>query len=135
MICCGVVINNGKILMVKKGGEPFKGDWCPPGGKQKDNETLEETCVREVKEEVNLNVEISRKLLFLSKNDTDEETTRLLEKFNIGGIYFFLCKPLSDLNNIKKSSDAADLKWLSKGEALKMNLTAATREFLNRVNI
>jgi len=135
MVCCGVLIKNGKVLMVKKGGEPSKGKWCPPGGRQKDNETLEATCIREVKEEVNLKVEIIKKLIFLDKNDFDEKTTRYFEKFGIDGIYFFLCKPISNLNDIKKSSDAADLKWLSKEEALKIDLTVAARRFLNRVKI
>jgi len=135
IICCGIVINDGKFLMVKKGGEPSKGKWCLPGGKQEDNETLEETCIREMKEEVNLSVEIKRKLLFLDKNDFDEKTIKYLEKFNFDGIYFFLCKPIPNLNNIRKGSDAADMKWLTKEEALKMDLAVAAREFLNRVDI
>jgi len=132
MVCCGVVVNNGKILMIKKGSEPSKGKWSPPGGRQKDNETLEETCIREMKEEVNLEVEIIKKLIFFDKNNLDEKTA---EEFGIDGIYFFLCKPILNLNNIKKGSDAADMKWLSKEEALNMDLTISARKLLNEVKI
>ncbi len=135
MVCCGIVINNSKILMIKKGNEPSKGKWCPPGGRQKNDENLEETCIREMKEEVNLEVEIIKKLVSFKKNGFDEETIKLLERFDIDGICFFLCKSISNLNDIKISSDADDLKWLSKEKALKMNLTAAARKFLNKVNI
>jgi 8-oxo-dGTP diphosphatase len=49
---------DGRILMVKRKGEPFDGYWCLAGGKLEPNETSEEACIREVKEETGLDVEI-----------------------------------------------------------------------------
>jgi len=135
MVCCGVIVNNGKILMIKKGRGPDKGKWCPPGGRQENNETVEETCKREMKEETNLKVDVIKKLIYLEKKDFNERNKRLMEKFNVDGINFFLCKPLSDIKEVKIGSDASDFGWFSREEALKMDLVAPAKEFLNRVNV
>ena len=43
-----------KILLIKRGGEPFKGMWALPGGFMDMNETIEQTAYRELEEETNL---------------------------------------------------------------------------------
>jgi DNA polymerase len=53
---------NNKILLIKRKTIVFKGYWALPGGKVEVGETIEETVVREVKEETNLNVEIISKV-------------------------------------------------------------------------
>lgn len=53
-----VIVENGKILLVKRDTEPFKGMWALPGGRLDGDETLEECCIREVIEESGLEVEI-----------------------------------------------------------------------------
>ncbi len=46
------------ILLVKRGTVPFKGYWALPGGRVDPGETVEQTIVREVKEETGLDVSI-----------------------------------------------------------------------------
>jgi 8-oxo-dGTP diphosphatase len=58
--CDIILVENGKILLVKRGREPFKGDWAVPGGRIEDNETAEECAIREMKEETGVDVEIIR---------------------------------------------------------------------------
>ena len=53
---------NNKILLVKRGTVVFKGYWALPGGRVDAGETVEETVVREVKEETGLHVRIVRKI-------------------------------------------------------------------------
>ena len=50
-----------RILLVKRRTVPFKGYWALPGGRVEAGETVEQTVVREVKEETGLDVEIVRK--------------------------------------------------------------------------
>ena len=53
----GVVVwRDDKILLVKRGREPRRGQWSLPGGKQKLGETILETAVREVREETGLDI-------------------------------------------------------------------------------
>src|SRR5665647_1688838 len=51
-----------KILLIKRNTIPFKGYWALPGGRMDPGETIEQTIVREVKEETGLDVTIVRKV-------------------------------------------------------------------------
>ncbi len=51
-----------RILLVKRATVVFKGYWALPGGRVDAGETVEQTVVREVKEETGLNVEILKKI-------------------------------------------------------------------------
>jgi len=53
---------NNKILLVKRATLVFKGYWALPGGRVDAGETVEQTVVREVKEETGLHVKIVRKI-------------------------------------------------------------------------
>lgn len=52
----------GTVLLVKRDTYPFKGYWALPGGRVDLGETVEQTVVREVKEETGFEVEIVRKI-------------------------------------------------------------------------
>ena len=51
-----------KILLVKRRTMPFKGYWALPGGRVDPGETVEQTIVREVKEETGLDVTVVSKI-------------------------------------------------------------------------
>ena len=51
-----------KILLIKRRTLPFTGYWALPGGRVDPGETVEQTIVREVKEETGLDVEIVSKI-------------------------------------------------------------------------
>lgn len=51
-----VIIENGKVLLDKHGDDSF---WKFPGGRQRDDESMQETARREVKEELGLDIEIT----------------------------------------------------------------------------
>jgi 8-oxo-dGTP diphosphatase len=54
--------DENKILLIKRNTKPFKGYWALPGGRMDLGETIEQTIVREVKEETGLDVAIMRKI-------------------------------------------------------------------------
>jgi 8-oxo-dGTP diphosphatase len=51
-----------RVLLIKRDTLPFKGFWALPGGRMDLGEVVEQTCVREVKEETGLEVEIGYKV-------------------------------------------------------------------------
>ena len=51
-----------KILLIKRKTIPFKDYWALPGGRMEPNETVEQTIVREVREETGLDVTIVGKI-------------------------------------------------------------------------
>ena len=57
---CVVINEKEEILLVKRGVEPRKGEWCLPGGFIELYERPEGGCLRELREETNLEGEIER---------------------------------------------------------------------------
>ena len=124
---------NNKILLIKRGTRVFRGYWALPGGRAEPRETVEETVVREVKEETGLNVEILKKIgeyhekgvnggieynysptCFLVKPKTDkiirqEEEIEKIELFDIDNIperlAFKHSKMIEDYKKMKAKND------------------------------
>jgi ADP-ribose pyrophosphatase YjhB (NUDIX family)/predicted RNA-binding Zn-ribbon protein involved in translation (DUF1610 family) len=53
----GLLVHDGRVLVVQRGHEPGKGRWTLPGGFVEEDESPEAAIVREVREETNLRVE------------------------------------------------------------------------------
>jgi len=59
VICVdGIYVRDGKILLMKRNLEPFKGFWHVVGGHVNENENPMEALKREFKEETNLDIAI-----------------------------------------------------------------------------
>ena len=55
-VCAAIIINNNKILLTQRGYGEYKDKWEFPGGKIEENETKEETIIREIKEELDATI-------------------------------------------------------------------------------
>jgi 8-oxo-dGTP diphosphatase len=54
----GVIIHDGRTLLIRRGSEPLLGEWSIPGGTLELGETLEEGVARELLEETGLEVRV-----------------------------------------------------------------------------
>jgi len=64
---------DNKILLIKRNTPPFVGYWGLPGGRMEPGETIEQTIVRECKEETGLDVEVVTKIgEYVEKGIEDE---------------------------------------------------------------
>ena len=54
--------SNNQILLIKRNTPPFVGYWALPGGRMDPGETIDQTIVREVREETGLDVSIVQEL-------------------------------------------------------------------------
>ena len=52
-----VVVDEGRVLLIRRGTEPLKGHWSLPGGLLEVGESLTDGVIREVREETGLIVE------------------------------------------------------------------------------
>jgi 8-oxo-dGTP diphosphatase len=92
-----------KILLIKRGIEPFKGQWALPGGFVRENETTEQAALRELKEETGLTDIYMEQLYTFSDIDRDPRGRV------ISTAYFALVK--STNRQPKGGDDAAEAKW------------------------
>ncbi|MDA8098815.1 MAG: (deoxy)nucleoside triphosphate pyrophosphohydrolase [Nitrospiraceae bacterium] len=77
-VSCAVIIKDNKVLSVQRGqGRHLGGKWEFPGGKVHDGERPEDSVVREVAEELGLEVSVLRPLTPVTHSYPDK-TVRLL---------------------------------------------------------
>ncbi|MEO8587909.1 MAG: NUDIX hydrolase [Flavobacteriales bacterium] len=61
----------GHVILIARGHKPFEGKWCLPGGMVDEDETVEEAALREVREEIGIDVRIDRVFAIRSKPGRD----------------------------------------------------------------
>jgi mutator protein MutT len=69
----GVVVHDGRVLLIRRGKEPLKGRWVVPGGTLELGETLEQALVRELEEETGLTVRPLELLTVFERIERAEE--------------------------------------------------------------
>ena len=60
-----------KVLLIERGGEPFKGCWALPGGFMNMDETTEQCAIRELEEETGLKIGEVHQIGAYSRVDRD----------------------------------------------------------------
>ena len=99
-----VIIEKGKLLVVRDNKDPF---YKLPGGTVKEDESLEQGCIRRAREEINADVEIIRPL---SPNML-YENPKTKEKMTIVLINYL--SKLKNKDKIKTISPTQEIKWVS----------------------
>ncbi len=69
-----VLADNGKILLIRRGGHPNLGKWALPGGFVEPDETAEQAALRELEEETGVRGVAIRQLGCFSNPDRDPRT-------------------------------------------------------------
>lgn len=93
-----------KVLCMKRGTEPFKGQWAIPSGFMENDETLQEAAARELFEETRARVDIRKMELY---------TIGTLIKMN--QIYVVFRAPLLS-PHVETTEEAEEIRLLSKDE-------------------
>ena len=118
-VTCAIILKEDKILVTQRGKRmklPLK--WEFPGGKIENSETAENCIKREIKEELNLEIELLEKL---------ESKIFDYELFTINLIPF-ISKILTGQIALAEHND---YKWLPREELLNLDWAAADISVLN----
>lgn len=100
-VVAAIIRDGEKILATQRGYGEYKGGWEFPGGKVEEGETPEAALIREIKEELDTEIEVGE---YLDTIEYDYPTFHL-------SMYCFWCiKKSGDL--VLKEHEAA--KWLTK---------------------
>jgi len=104
-----VVVDQGRVLLVRRGHEPLKGQWSLPGGGVEVGESLTAGVVREVSEETGLTVEPLELIELLDRIHRDGERVRYHYV-----IADYLCRVVG--GELKAASDADAVRWVERAE-------------------
>lgn len=100
-----VIVDEGKVLLVKRKYEPLKGQWSLPGGMVEIGETLETALAREMLEETGLRVDVGPVIEVFDRIMRDEQH-RVRYHFVL---IDYLCWPTGGL--LQAGSDVEEAIW------------------------
>lgn len=118
---CGcVIINDNKVLLVKH----IVGHWDFPKGHVEKNETEEQTALREVKEETNIDAEIVPGYRYAIQYSPKENVLK--------DVIFFIAKNTS--NDIKpQESEISEIGWFEISKAIEQITHNDSKEILRKI--
>jgi ADP-ribose pyrophosphatase YjhB (NUDIX family) len=117
----GVLVHDGKVLLIRRGKEPLRGRWVVPGGTVELGETLEDALVREMLEETGLSVSPVELLTVFDR--IQEEAGRVAYHYVIVD---YLCR--LEGGEARAGSDAEAVAWAGRSELPAYDLPAKALE-------
>lgn len=100
------VWRDDKVLLIKRGKEPRKGEWSIPGGAQHVGETVEATAMREVMEETGIEIRVTGLLDVLDMIDRDNAD----DVRHHYTLIDFMAEALS--GDARPNDDVTDVAWV-----------------------
>jgi 8-oxo-dGTP diphosphatase len=117
-VVCAIMVKEGRVLIARRGDHirhPWK--WEFPGGKVQPGETLTGALKREIREELNMEIEMEQSLCQVEYYE-ETRTIRLIA---------FLCRAG---NGIAELSEHTRLEWVHPELLITFDLLPADRELL-----
>lgn len=114
-----VIVEDGRLLVVKRGREPGRGLWAVPGGKVRRGETLVEAAKREAYEETGLRVDVGE-VAWVGEHIEDDIHIVLID---------FMATVTS--GEPEAADDAVDLAWVPIDDPGDLPLTLTMHRLLD----
>ena len=119
-----IIIEQDRVVLVKRGHPPLSGEWSIPGGVLEVGETIRQAAVREALEETGLAVEVGELLGVYDRilRDADERTRYHYVLID------FLCRRIA--GEPHGAGDAVEARWFTRGELGDLSLAEDTAEVI-----
>jgi ADP-ribose pyrophosphatase YjhB (NUDIX family) len=122
----GIIVHEGRVVLVKRRFEPLAGQWSIPGGAVESGETLEACIVREMSEETGFLVEVGPVVEVLDRITRDDDG-RVLYHFVLVD---YLCRPVG--GELRAGSDVAEAVLAEPSELAQYELTEKALAVIER---
>lgn len=121
-----VIVQAGRVLLVRRDTEPLRGEWSVPGGMLELGEKLRDGVRREVLEETGIEVETGEVLEVFDSIFTDALGRTQYHYVLVD----YLCKPLS--GEARAGSDVSDVRWVSADALAAMGLRQSIEQVVRK---
>lgn len=121
-----IIIENDRVVLVKRAQPPIQGQWSIPGGVLEVGEMVREAAVREAREETGLIVEPGELLGVFDRVLRDREQRVQYHYVLID----FLCRRTG--GELVAASDAAEVRWFTRNELPALKLAEDTLEVIHK---
>lgn len=129
----GVIIEQGRALLIRRGSEPLKGQWSIPGGTLELGETLQEGVARELREETGLEVRVLEVIEVFDRIFPEDSaaafTKGMKPRFHFV-IVDYLCERVE--GQPRAASDVTDVAFAAEDELSGFGLTETATRVLKR---
>jgi 8-oxo-dGTP diphosphatase len=122
----GIIVHEGRVVLVKRRFEPLAGQWSIPGGAVETGETLEACLVREMAEETGFIVEVGPVVEVLDRI-THDDGGKVLYHFVLVD---YLCWPVA--GELRAGSDVAEAVLAEPSELAQYQLTEKALAVIER---
>jgi 8-oxo-dGTP diphosphatase len=119
-----IIIEDGRVVLVKRGHAPLQGKWSIPGGVLEVGETLRKAVVREAREETGLTIEPGELLGVFERVVPDEQGRMRYHYVLID----FLCRSVAGA--LIAADDAEEARWFRRDELGGLELARETEEVI-----
>jgi ADP-ribose pyrophosphatase YjhB (NUDIX family) len=119
-----IIIEDSRVLLVKRAHPPIQGQWSIPGGVLEVGEMVRDAAIREAREETGLVIEPGELLGVFDRILRDSEQRVQYHYVLID----FLCRPVG--GELRAASDAEEVRWFTLEELPALNLAPDTREVI-----
>lgn len=129
----GVVIEDGRALLIRRGSEPLRGQWSIPGGMLELGESLQAGVARELLEETGLEVRVLDLIEVFDRiyvNETEPGPPPDLRPRYHYVIVDYLCERIS--GEARAGSDVTDVVFAREDELAQYHLTETATRVLRR---
>ena len=121
-----VIIDQGRVLLVKRGNPPLLGEWSLPGGVVELGETLRAATEREAREETGLIVKAGEVLEVLDRIIPGKDGA---PQYHYVLIDFF-CRV--EGGQLRAGGDAADARWATQADLAEYRLENPAMEVIKK---
>ncbi len=121
-----IIIENGRVVLVKRAHPPLQAEWSIPGGVLEVGELVREAAIREAREETGLIVE-TRELLGVYERILRNPEERVQYHYVL---IDFLCHWVA--GDLAAASDAAEVRWFTRDELSGLKLAEDTLDVVRK---